>query len=74
MDFHMEVELILFLDFFQIIALTITNDLSETGHSNPEWGIGGDWRFLDEVCHLDLHLDIFSGLCHTNILNFGSPC
>ena len=25
--FHMEVELILFLDFLQIIALTMTNDL-----------------------------------------------
>ena len=72
MDFHMEVELILFLDFFQIIALTITNDLPQTCHLNPDWGIGGDWRFLDEVCHLDLYLDIFTGLFYTLVLNFGS--
>ena len=72
MDFHMEEELILFLDFFQIIALTITNDLPQTCHLNPYLDIGRDWRFLDEVCHLDLYLDIFTHLCYTNVLNFGS--
>ena len=62
MDFHMEVELILFLEFFQIIALIITNDLPQTCHLNPDWAIVGDWRFLDEVCHLYLYLHIFTGI------------
>ena len=36
------------------------------------WGFGGGWRFLTWVWHLDLNLDMVTGLCYTYIPNFGS--
>ena len=36
------------------------------------WGFGGGWRFLTRVWHLDLDLDMVTGLYYTNNSNFGS--
>ena len=36
------------------------------------WGFGGCWRFLTGVWHLDLDLDMVTGLWYTHIPNFGS--
>ena len=35
------------------------------------WGFGGGWRFLTGVWHLDLDLDMVTGLWYTHIPNFG---
>ena len=32
----------------------------------------GHWRFLTEVVHLDLDLDVFTGLWYNQVPNFGS--
>ena len=36
------------------------------------WGFGGCWRFLTGVWHLDLDLDMATGLWYTFVPNFGS--
>ena len=36
------------------------------------WGFGGRWRFLTGVLHLDLDLDMVTGLWYTHVLNFAS--
>ena len=36
------------------------------------WGFWGCFRFLTGVLHLDLDLDMVTGLWYTQILNFGS--
>ena len=35
------------------------------------WGFGGCWRFLMGFWHLDLDLDMVSGLWFTHFKNFG---
>merc|ERR1711954_612747 len=37
------------------------------------WGFGGCWWFLTGVLHLDLDLDMVTGLLYTHDPNFGSP-
>ena len=36
------------------------------------WGFGGCWRFLTGVWHLDLDLDMVTGLLYNYDLHFGS--
>ena len=36
------------------------------------WGFGGPWRFLTGFWHLDLDLDMVTGLWYTHDPNFGS--
>ena len=36
------------------------------------WGFGGCWRFLAGVWHLDLDLDMVTGLWYTHVPNLGS--
>ena len=36
------------------------------------WGFGRYWKFLTWVWHLDVDLDLVTGLWYTNVLNFGS--
>ena len=36
------------------------------------WGFGGYWRFLTGVLHLDIDLDMITGLWYTHIPIFGS--
>ena len=38
------------------------------------WGFGGRWTFLTGFWHLDLDLDIVTGLRYNQDLNFGSLC
>ena len=40
--------------------------------SSPHLGFGGHWRFLTEVLHLDLDLNMVTGLSYTQVLNFCS--
>ena len=37
----------------------------------PIWGFGGCWRLLTEILHLDLGLEMVSGLWYNPDLNFG---
>ena len=39
---------------------------------STDLGIWGGWRFMTEVWHLDLDLDMVTGLWYTHGLNFGS--
>ena len=36
------------------------------------WGFGGWWRFLTELWHIDVNLDLVTGLWYTHDPNFGS--
>ena len=36
------------------------------------WGFVGRWRFLTWVWLFDIDFDIVTGLCHTQVPNFGS--
>merc|ERR1712081_154200 len=36
------------------------------------WGFGGHWRLLTGVWHLDLDLDLVTGLLYNHDINFGS--
>ena len=45
---------------------------SQHHNFEKEWGLGRCWRFLTVVWYLDLYLDIFTGLCYTHVLSFGT--
>ena len=38
----------------------------------PDWGFGGRWRFLAGVWHLDLDLDMITGIWYNQGLKIGS--
>ena len=38
----------------------------------PIWGFKGCWRFMNQVWHLDLNLDMFTGLWYNHGVSFGS--
>ena len=49
---------------FQILALYLDFEGAKSIHVLGVliWGFGGYWRFLNQVCHLDLDFDMVSGL------------
>merc|ERR1712081_81577 len=60
---------------FQILALYLDFEGAKNIHVLQVliWGSGGCWSFLTGVWHLDIDLDMITGLCYTHIPNFGSP-
>ena len=39
----------------------------------PILGFGGHWKLLNRVWHLDMHLDVVTGLWYTWLLVFDTP-
>ena len=58
---------------FQILALYLDFEGAKNIHVLQVfiWGFGGCWKFLTWVCHLELALDMVTGLWYTYIPNFG---
>ena len=58
----------------QILALYLNFEGAKNIHVLEVliWGFGGRWRFLTRVWHLDLDLNMVTGLYYTNDPNFPS--
>ena len=61
------------IPMFQIWALYLDFEHAKNNHVLYVliWGFGGCWRFLTGVLHLDLDLNMVTGLCHTHGPNLG---
>ena len=59
----------------QILALYLDLEGAKNIHALQVliWEFGGHWRFLTGVWHLDLDLDMVTGLWYNHDLSFGSP-
>ena len=58
----------------QILALNLDFEGAKNIHVLGVliWGLGGYWMFLTLIWHLDLDLDMVTGLWYNHIQNFGS--